>query len=158
MTNNKSLSQTIGKLLGESTEATKRRPRYKIIAGIMAGTGAMIGLDYLSNGTIDNPLLDLAAGSGLYDGISAGFGKGIVGLLLSTFPECHNLTYTLLTEHAQGLETFRQSDSFQSIMIKLMAYGGAYLTGVGIRHLKTYAATKPLTHTIKDLTKYIRNP
>jgi hypothetical protein len=158
MTNNKSLSQTIGKILSESTEATKRRPRYKIISGILAGTGAMIGLDYLGNGIIDHPLLDLAGGSGLYDGISAGFGKGIVGLLLSTFPEAHKLTYLLMTEHAQGLETFKESGATQSIMTKVMIYAGAYLAGIGLRHLNTYAATKPLTHTIKDITKYIRRP
>src|SRR4030042_5579539 len=84
---NHDLNSALAGVVSESTEGTRRRNNAKNLAGIMACTGLSLGVDWFSNNRFDNLLLDVAAGGGLYDGLSSGFGRGVLGLMVAVSPE-----------------------------------------------------------------------
>jgi len=125
----------LSKILAETAEGTKKRNFAKNLAGILAGTGIALGVDWLGNNKFDNIMLDVAAGSGLYDGLSSGFGKGILGLGIAISPEVLDFARYAITYGTGVFSEFSNSESFQDLAYKILAYGGAYAVGTGIRYL-----------------------
>lgn len=128
----------MGNVLEQITPQTRKRSFATNLAGILCGTGLALGVDYLGNGQFDNPLLDVAAGSGLYDGVSAGFGKGILGLGIATSPEILDFVRYAIAYKAQAFSEFVNTESFENLAYKILTYGGMYVVGTALRYSWRY--------------------
>ena len=150
---NLDLDKSLAEVLSESTEATKKRNPAKNLGGVIACTGIALGIDYFGNNRFDNFLLDLAAGGGLYDGLSSGFGKGVLGLMISITPETLDFIKSAMYYKADILREFLKTESCEDLAYKIMAYGGAYAIGVGAIFLGKYAYANLFTDTARRIFK-----